>query len=220
MAEDITLSPPVAAPAVRNRKPYPLARSVARRLWLQAQGLDRRAPFGSGPAATPLAVAHLGYVQIDTINVIERAHHHILFNRIPDYRRADLRQAQSADKSLFEYWTHALSYVHVDDIRFFLPDMKKHEIEPQQCYADGEPTELTKVRRRIRKDGAISIRDVEEEPVEKEHLWASRKPTKRVLQMGFYNGKLTISARQGMVKTYELMDRHFGWPPRPKPATD
>ena len=67
------------------------------------------------------AVEHLGYVQIDTINVIERCHHHILWNRIPDYRRADLRQAQSVDKSVFEYWTHALSYVPAKDLRFFIP---------------------------------------------------------------------------------------------------
>ena len=65
------------------------------------------------------AIAHLGYVQIDTINVIERCHHHILFSRIPSYSRADLRQAQSVDKSVFEYWTHALSYVPSNDFRFF-----------------------------------------------------------------------------------------------------
>ena len=63
---------------------------------------------------------HLGYVQIDTINVIERCHHHILYSRIPNYRRADLRQAQSVDKSVFEYWTHALSYVPAKDFRFFI----------------------------------------------------------------------------------------------------
>ena len=63
-----------------------------------------------------MPITHLGYVQIDTINVIERCHHHILYTRIPDYRRADLRTAQSADKSVFEYWTHALSYVAVEGL--------------------------------------------------------------------------------------------------------
>ncbi len=76
-------------------------------------------PFGAGPQAVAAAVDHLGYVQIDTINVIERCHHHILYSRIPAYRRADLRQAQSVDKSVFEYWTHALSYVPAKDFRFF-----------------------------------------------------------------------------------------------------
>ena len=51
---------------------------------------------------------------------------------------------------------------------------------------------------------------------EKEHLWASRKPSKRALQLAFYTGALTISERNGMLKTYELMARHFGWDTPPK----
>lgn len=193
----------------------------ARRLWLAAQRLDRPDPFGAGPEATRAAVEHLGYVQIDTINVIERCHHHILYSRIPQYRRADLRQAQSVDKSVFEYWTHALAYVPVRDLRFHLPEMQRHREEPNRWYADADPAELGKVLRRIRRHGPISIRDVaEDELLEKDHPWASRKPTKQVLQLGFYNGQLAISERRGMVKTYELMDRHFGWPPRPRAATE
>ena len=200
-------------------KPVSLPLAEARRLWLRAQRLDTREPFGSGPDATRQAIEHLGYVQIDTINVIERSHHHILFSRIPGYRRADLHQAQAIDKTVFEYWTHALAYVPTRDLRFFLPDMKAHRIAPSQWYADGDPKDLARMKRQIRRDGAISIRDIEEEPVEKEHLWASRKPSKRVLQHGFYNGDFTISERVGMVKTYELMDRHFGWNRPPKAAT-
>ena len=200
-------------------EPITLTARQARRLWLAAQKLDVEVPFGAGPAAVTAAVEHLGYVQIDTINVIERCHHHILFNRIPDYRRTDLRHAQSVDKSVFEYWTHALSYVPTSDIRFFLPDMRDHRLEPKRWYAEGDPSEVRRLLRRIHREGAISIRDVDDELVEKNHPWASRKPSKQLLQRAFYDGTLTISARQGMVKTYELMDRHFSWPPRPRPAT-
>jgi len=77
--------------------PLHLTAALARRLWLHAQGLDPPEPFGSGPEATPAAVAHLGYLQIDTIYVIERSHHHILHTRIPSYRREHLHQAQSID---------------------------------------------------------------------------------------------------------------------------
>ena len=59
-----------------------LTKSLAKRIWLRAQRLDIRAPFGEGPEATRAAVEHLGYVQIDTIHVIERCHHHILYTRI------------------------------------------------------------------------------------------------------------------------------------------
>ena len=107
----------------RAAEPLSLNNAAARHIWLRAQRLDTKAPFGEGASAVAAAVDHLGYVQIDTINVIERCHHHILFTRIPDYRRADLKQAQSRDKSVFEYWTHALSYVPSKDINIFLPAM-------------------------------------------------------------------------------------------------
>jgi uncharacterized protein YcaQ len=118
-------------------------------------------------------------VQIDTINVIERCHHHILWNRIPAYSRADLRQAQSVDKSVFEYWTHALSYVPARDLRFFMPAMKQHRREGHKWLARVKPDDLRKVMRLIRRDGALSIRDIEDDVlVDKHHPWASRKPSK------------------------------------------
>ena len=197
-----------------------LNRLQARRIWLKAQRLDSRAPFGSGPAATRAAIEHLGYVQIDTINVIERCHHHILFTRIPQYSRRDLHRAQSLEKSVFEYWTHALSYVPTRDFRFFIPDMKRTLQSPSRWFQSVKPTELRRVLKMIRAEGPLSIRDIEDEVlVEKEHEWASRKPSKKALQLGFYAGKLAVSERLGMLKKYELLERHFNWPERPRAAT-
>ncbi len=200
-------------------QPFPLSTGQARRIWLHAQRLDARAPFGAGAGAVADAIAHLGYVQIDTINVIERCHHHILFNRIPAYCRADLRQAQSIDKSVFEYWTHALSYVPAGDLRFFLPAMRAHRREGHRWFDSVTPSDMRKVMRLVRA-GPLTIRDIADDVlVEKEHLWQSRKPSKRALQLAFYTGVVTISERQGMLKTYELMTRHFGWDRLPKPAS-
>jgi uncharacterized protein YcaQ len=204
----------------RAKEPFSLTKAAARRIWLRAQRLDTSVPFGEGPQATAAAVEHLGYVQIDTINVVERCHHHILWTRIPEYRRADLRQAQSVDKSVFEYWTHALSYVPAKDLRFFIPAMKRHRREGHKWLSSVSPADLRKVLRLIRRDGALTIRDIDDDVLtEKEHLWASRKPSKRALQLAFYTGVLTISERNGMLKTYELMARHFGWDRPPKPAS-
>jgi uncharacterized protein YcaQ len=212
---------------LRADKSHPLTKAAARQLWLRAQRLDTSAPFGEGPQATAAAVEHLGYVQIDTINVIERCHHHILWTRIPNYRRADLRQAQSVDKSVFEYWTHALSYVPAKDLRFFIPAMKRRRREGHKWFSSVSPADLRKVLRLIRRDGALTIRDIDDDVlVDKVHLWASRKPSKRALQLAFHTGVLTISERSGMLKTYELMARHFGWdkppnkPPKPASATE
>ncbi len=207
--------------ATRPRKILTLDKAEARRIWLKAQRLDQREPFGAGPDATTAAVAHLGYVQIDTINVVERCHHHILYSRIPGYSRDDLAQAQSLDKSVFEYWTHALSYVPSADLRYFLPAMKAHRAEPKRWAAVGSREETRKLLRRIRKDGALTIRDIDTDVlVEKAHLWASKKPSKGLLERAFYDGELVISARSGMLKTYELIDRHFGWEKQPAPASE
>src|SRR5690242_20877178 len=203
----------------RKTEPHLLTKALARRIWLQAQRLDAAAPFGEGPAAIAAAVEHLGYVQIDTINVIERCHHHILYSRIPAYRRSDLRQAQSVDKSVFEYWTHALSYVPTRDFRYFMPLMREHRREGHRWYASVKPADTRKVMRLI-KAGPLTIRDIEDDVLtEKEHLWQSRKPSKRALQLAFYTGAVTVSERTGMLKTYELMTRHFGWDKPPKPAS-
>jgi uncharacterized protein len=201
--------------------PFPLPKSDARRIWLRAQRLDRTAPFGDGPEATRAAVEHLGYVQIDTINVIERSHHHILHSRIPGYRRADLHQAQTVDKTVFEYWTHALSYIPTTDMRFYVGAMKRHWQRRSVWFTSVTPADLRKVLRRIRTQGALTIRDIDDDVlVEKDHAWASRKPSKRALQLAFYRGLLTVSERKGMLKTYELMTRHFGWDRLPRAAPE
>jgi uncharacterized protein YcaQ len=203
------------------RKPFALTKFHAKRLWLRAQRLDEAAPFGDGPEATQAAVEHLGYVQIDTINVIERCHHQILYTRIPGYQRDHLRQAQTIDKTVFEYWTHALSYVPTRDMRFYLSAMKRHRRGRSPWFTAVKEEDLRRVLALIRKHGALTIRDIDDDVlVEKDHPWASRKPSKRALQLAFYRGVVTVSERTGMLKTYELTSRHFGWERPPKPASE
>jgi uncharacterized protein YcaQ len=191
----------------------------ARNIWLKAQKLDEPAPFGAGPEATRAAIEHLGYVQIDTINVIERCHHHILFTRIPDYDRADLRHAHSVEKSIFEYWAHALAYLPTKDMAHFVRTMQAHRTRETTVKKE----ELRKVLSRIKRHGALTLRDIEDdELVEKDHAWASKKPSARALRLAFYRGHLTISERNGILKTYDLASRHFGWarPPRAAPERE
>jgi uncharacterized protein YcaQ len=202
-------------------RPTALSTSRARRIWLHAQRLDQAAPFGDGPEATRAAVEHLGYVQIDTINVIERCHHQILHTRIPAYRRADLHRAQATDKTVFEYWARALSYLPTRDMRFYVRAMRQDWQARSAWFGAVKKADLRKVLGRVRKSGALTIRDIDDDVlVEKDHEWASRKPSKRALQLLFYRGVLTVSQRIGMLKTYELMGRHFGWERPPQPASE
>lgn len=201
--------------------PEVISKTQAKGLFIQAQGLNQNAPFGLGVKATTKAVEHLGYVQIDTISVIERCHHHILFSRVPNYKTEHLHDAQTKEKTVFEYWTHALAYVPTKDFKFFMPKMKHWVDEPNQWFQSVKKEEMKKVLSLIKKNGAISIRDIQDDVlVEKDHEWASRKPSKKALQYGFHCGQLVISERVGMLKKYELTDRHFNWDKKPKPATE
>ena len=167
--------------------------------------MDTDEPFGAGAEATRKAVEHLGYVQIDTINVIERCHHHILFTRIPAYARSDLRQAHAIDKTVFEYWAHALAYLPTKHMPHFVRDMHAHRKRETAVKKE----ELRKVLSRIRKHGALSLRDIDDdELVAKDHAWASKKPSARALRLAFYQGHLAITERNGILKTYDLASRH------------
>jgi uncharacterized protein len=110
--------------------------------------------------------------------------------------------------------------VPTKDFRFFVPAMKAHKRDGHRWLNTVKPADTRKVMRLLRRDGALTIRDIEDDVLtEKLHLWASRKPSKRALQLAFYTGAVTISERNGMLKTYELMARHFGWDKPPKPAS-
>jgi uncharacterized protein YcaQ len=153
--------------------------------------------------------------------VIERCHHHILYTRIPDYQREHLRKAQSVDKTVFEYWTHALSYLPTRDMRYYVRDMRRYWRLRSVWFTAVKHKDVQRVLRRIRTHGALTIRDIDDDVlVEKDHAWASRKPSKRALQLAFYKGLVTVSQRAGMLKTYELMNRHFGWDRLPAAASE
>src|ERR1700710_1507456 len=87
-------------------------------------------------------------------------------------------------------------------------------------FANVKDNEVRRVLTRIRKNGPLTIRDIEDKVlVEKDHAWASRKHSKRALQLAFYKGLVTISRRTVMWKTYELTNRHFGWQRPPAAAS-
>src|SRR5258705_6086260 len=97
--------------------------------------------------------------------------------------------------------------------------MKLHKREGHVWCKSVKPEDTRKVMRLLRQ-GALTIRDIDDDVLtEKVHLWSSRKPSKRALQLAFYTGAVTVSERNGMLKTYELTTRHFGWDKPPRPAS-
>src|SRR5437868_6909399 len=96
-----------------------LSISDAKRLAVYSQGLAEHTKTASKKELLKL-IKQLSYVQIDTLSIVERSHHHILWSRMPGYQRKMLEELNNKDKKIFEYWGHAAAYLPMSDYRFSL----------------------------------------------------------------------------------------------------
>jgi len=176
-----------------------------RRLALEAQGLLKTKTFGTGLTGTRKAIQHLGYIQLDTISVIERAHHHVLYSRVPNFKPAMANKLLN-NKHVFEYWSHAAAFLPIEDFRFSLP--YKHAIKNGQTHWFKNPDQklMTELLARISAEGPIRSRDLETD-LPKRGVWWDWKPAKKALEQLYMQGDLMICDREGFQKTYDLTER-------------
>ena len=188
---------------IELRHPKDIAR--LRRIALQAQGLLQARPFGSGLNGAARAIEHLGHVQIDTISVVERAHHHVLHNRVPGYQPAMLEQLLR-EARIFEYWAHAAAFLPMQDFRYSLP--YKHAIRSGQThwFRNHDRKLMRELLARIRSDGPLRSRDLEDGR-ESRAGWWDWKPAKQALEQLYMEGELMVSSREGFQKIYDLSER-------------
>ncbi|MBV6641368.1 MAG: YcaQ family DNA glycosylase [Cyclobacteriaceae bacterium] len=175
-----------------------------RRAILASQGLHKPNPFGKGKRAVLATVEKLGYIQIDTISVVHRAHHHTLWTRVPDYQEKYLDRLVK-ERKLFEYWFHAASYLPMRDYRFAIPLMQRFR-ERQSPYYNVDQKILNHVYDRIKIDGPQKARDFQA-PNKKSGGWWEWKPAKVALEKLFMQGELMIAGREGMQKIYDIKER-------------
>lgn len=180
-------------------------RKQLQRITLHSQGLTKAKAFGTGKQAVLNALEHLGYIQIDTISVIERAHHHTLWTRIPTYQSTLLNQLVEEGKA-FEYWFHAASYLPMRDFRFALPRMLRFKKGKINFYKDVDAKSMAYVYDKIRLDGPQKAREFKN-PKIKSGTWWNWKPAKLALEKLFMQGDLMICNRNGMEKVYDLTER-------------
>lgn len=175
--------------------------SEARKLFLHSQGLYGH-DFGNKKSGVLNLIEHLGYVQIDTISVIERAHHHTIFTRVKDYQKKYLDELMD-EKLIFEYWSHAAAYLPMRDYRFSLPRKKLFADGKQHWFKDKKPTQY--VYDRIKAEGALQSKDFEEKKANAG--WYEWKTTKQALEQLFMEGKLMVAGRKNFQKVYDLTER-------------
>lgn len=177
-----------------------------RRLALHHQGLGADAAFGTGIDATCRAIEHLGYVQIDTIAVVERAHHHVLWNRVPDYQQEHLN-CLLRDQQIFEYWYHAASYLPMRDYRFALPQMISIRNGENRYFRNADPNMMKEILARVKAEGELRMRDIDSGKGKGDRRWWNWGAGRRAVEQLYMQGELMVCERQGMQKVYNLAER-------------
>jgi uncharacterized protein YcaQ len=174
-------------------------------LALSKQGLITQHKFGTGLSGTRSAIEHLGYVQIDTLSVVERAHHHVLWSRVPGYDQSHLNQLVS-DQHIFEYWHHAASYLPMRDYRYALPNMISIRNGESRYYKNVDKRLMKEILARVSAEGPLRLRDLDKVNKSKESWW-NMAPGKRAIEKLFMQGDLMVCERNGMEKVYDLPQR-------------
>ena len=171
----------------------------------EAQALILSSQKLIGPTLTPLEIIeHLGYVQIDTISVIERAHHHVFWTRNQNYQPTDLDDLIKSRK-VFEYWSHAASYLPMSEYRFSLP-IKKAFQKSENSWFPRDTKLMSEIIKRIENEGALRSKDFGNSKKGKTGWW-DWKPAKKALEQLFLEGSLEITRRDGFQKVYDLPKR-------------
>ena len=182
----------------------------AKKIALKAQLLDGYPVQASGKAGVAHIIDRLGYLQIDTISVIKRSHHHTLWLRHQDYHEEMLHDLQAKDFAVFEYWTHAMSYLPISDFRYYLPRMRNFA-DPKSKWAQQQVQTcqhlFDPILERIRKEGPLSSKDFEPSPGKQSGTWWDWKPAKSALELLFWRGDLMIRERKNFHKIYDLTER-------------
>lgn len=175
-----------------------ISKSDARKLFLNAQGL-------LSPSKSALTtLRRLGYVQIDTISVVERAHHHVFWSRTKSYRPDSIAKLMKQKKA-FEYWAHAASILPIEDYKYCLPTMKMYRNRAESWYPVSKNL-MRDVCKRISEEGPLSSKDFDH--VKKGNYgWWDFKPAKQALEKLFMRGELAIKERIGFQKVFDLPER-------------
>lgn len=189
-----------------------LSNSAARRVFLHRHLLGQP-PQGPGRGEDLLQVIRdLGFVQVDSVTTVERAHHMILFARRPAYRPKHLRPLLERHRLLFEHWTHDAAIIPVDffphwRLRFERDGERLHQRWEKwqgRAYRD----EVARVLEHVAQAGPVRSGDLaEDRPQGTSGGWWNWHPSKTALEYLWRTGALSVAGREGFTKVYDLTER-------------
>lgn len=192
--------------------------AAARALLLDGQGMLDDPSRQSGPVAVAKLIRRIGFVQVDSIQKIERAHHLILGARLDTYRQEHLDRATFRNRALFEHWTHDAALIPTEWFHYWKPRfseteqrLRKSRWFTHRLGAKPEET-LAMVYARIEREGPLRTSDFERGVDRPATGWWDWTPEKAALEFLWHTGRLAIHGRDRFQKIYDLTERVFPEP--------
>ncbi|MEI2387147.1 crosslink repair DNA glycosylase YcaQ family protein [Breoghania sp. JC706] len=185
----------------------------ARRLLIDAQGLSIPPRSRLSPNELYALIEKLGFVQLDSIQTVERAHHHILFARTQGYRQTDLKRLHERDRVLFENWTHDASVIPARFFPYWKHRFARNRDRLLERFTNWQREEFAhmigEVLAHIRDNGPTMARELGNDtgPKKSNEGWWEWHPTKTALEYLWRTGALAIVRREGFQKVYDLTER-------------
>ncbi len=187
---------------------------IARRLFLSRQGLCDNPGHAQGPDDLLALIERLGFVQIDSIKTVERAHHMILFSRNQTYKKKHLVSLLENKRGLFEHWTHDASIIPMTFFPYWRHRFqRKHDdllTRWKKWHKDGFENQLDPVHTCVEQSGPLMARDFRkprDRRVESGGGWWAWHPSKTALEFLWHTGRLSVCRREGFQKVYDLSER-------------
>jgi len=181
----------------------------ARRLLMDAQGLLADPARPATHAALARLIDKLGFVQLDTITTVERAHHHILASRLDAYRPALLEHLHHNKRVLFEHMTHDASLIPIRFFPHWRPRFERSATNHgwMERIGDDHAKVIGQVLSRIRDHGPCMAREFERDGARPGGAWWDWRPHKAALEYLWRCGELAVASRVSFQKVYDLTSR-------------
>lgn len=193
-----------------------LSNNEARMLALSGLGLRGIPSATSEASATPIDVInHLGLLQIDSVNVFERAHFMPIFSRIGHFDKAavGLFDAATPDRpaKFAEYWAHEASVIPIADMPLYKWRMDAAtEFNPKRAqWAADRQSEIDWLKSEIAANGPMTLSKLDRDKTSKQSSWWGWSETKRILEWLFMTGELTTAGRESFSRRYALPEQVF-----------
>ncbi len=198
--------------------------AAARRIFLGRHALAE-APAGPAKgAALADLIDRIGFVQVDSINTVARAHDMILWSRRGGYKPDALKRLLEKDRALFEHWTHDASIlpVHLHPLwqHRFRRDAERLHANWKNWFREGYEAQFDTILDRIAKHGPVTSAEVGLGEARGKGGWWDWHPSKTALEWLWRTGKLSITRRDSFRKVYDLTERVIPEPHRCAPPDE